>query len=100
MQRKVQKAGAAQQQPIPLLQIVLVEFPDCGLGRIDGNGVKVLPGQTANPAMIKSLALEGEPLEVRKFLSFRKVSMSPFIIRVSISEMTAASLQSLACLLS
>ena len=58
MQAKVQKTRAAQEEAVPLLQIVTVKLPEGGLGSIRGNAFEISPADSSDPAIVVSLALK------------------------------------------
>ena len=58
VEAEVQEAGAAQQEAIPLLQIVLMKLFEDGLGSICGNAVESCPTHGADAAIVVSLALK------------------------------------------
>src|SRR6266850_2268323 len=55
---EIQKARAAQQQPIPLLQIVFAQMLERRLGGFLGNAVEFIAAETPDSAIIISHALE------------------------------------------
>ena len=54
----VQKTRAAQQESIPLLQIVAMKLLEGGIVSIWGNAVEITPTHRANAAIVVSLALK------------------------------------------
>ena len=58
VQAKVQKTRAAQQEAVPLLQIVAVKLLEGGLGSIWSNAAEVSPAHSSNAAIAVSLALK------------------------------------------
>ncbi len=58
VQAKVQKTRAAQQEAVPLLQIVAVELPEGGLRSVWGNAAEISPAHSSNAAIVVSLALK------------------------------------------
>src|SRR5258705_8904058 len=55
---EIQKARAAQQQPIPLLQIVFAQMLERRLGGFLGNAVEFIAAETPDSAIVISHALE------------------------------------------
>jgi|SRR5271154_6213469 len=69
VETETQKAGAAQQQSIPLLEITLVKLPEGrtrGMGR---NAVELLPGKATQAAIVVGFDLKsgGSEWKRRKF---------------------------------
>jgi hypothetical protein len=64
MKIEVQEAGAAQQQPVALLQIVLMKCLEGRFGAMCRDTFESAPAQTADSAIIVSLASETEPAEM------------------------------------
>ena len=58
VQTKIQETRAAQQEAVPLLQIVAVKLPESGLGSIWGNAAEISPAHVSNAAIVVSLALK------------------------------------------
>src|SRR5271167_1335569 len=73
VQAKVQKTRAAQQEAVPLLQIVAVKLLEGGLGSIWGNAAEVSPAHRSNATIVVSLALKTRLTE-RKRWEFRNRS--------------------------
>src|ERR1700687_982691 len=55
---EIQKARAAQQEPVPLLQIVFAQMLERRLGGLLGDAVELIAAQTADSAIVVGLALE------------------------------------------
>ena len=55
---EVEKAGAAQQQPVPLLQIVGMKCFKDRFGTMRRDTFEIVPAQAAYPAIIVSLAAQ------------------------------------------
>src|SRR5580704_3609434 len=58
VEAEVEKTRAAHQEPIPLLQSVLMKLFEGGLGNICGNAVESCPTHGADAAIVVSLALK------------------------------------------
>ena len=58
VQAKVQKSRAAQQEAVPLLQIVAVKLSESGIGSIWGDAAEISPAHSSNAAIVISLALK------------------------------------------
>jgi hypothetical protein len=58
VEAKVQKTRAAQQEAVPLLQIVAVKLFEGGLRSIWGNAAEIRPVHSSNAAIVVSLALK------------------------------------------
>ncbi len=58
VQAKVQKTRAAQQEAVPLLQIVAVKLSESGIGSIWGDAAEISPAHRSNAAIVVSLALK------------------------------------------
>ena|SRR5580692_710506 len=58
VQAKVQKTRAAQQEAVPVLQIVAMKLPEGGLGSLWCNTAEISPAHTSNAAIVVSLALK------------------------------------------
>src|SRR5579872_5533847 len=63
---EIEKTGAAQQQPAPLLQIVLMKSPECRLRTIRTNALETIPAKTTNPAIIVGFASKIEPAKSQR----------------------------------
>lgn len=61
MKSEIQKTAAAQQQPIPLLQIVFVEMPERRFGGFRCDAIEILEAKGAHSAIVVSFALEMGP---------------------------------------
>src|ERR1700686_3827297 len=61
MKSEIQKTAAAQQQSIPLLQIVFVEMPERRLGGFLRDAFEFIEAKRANSAIVVSFALEIGP---------------------------------------
>src|ERR1700734_1840803 len=58
VQAKVKKTRTAQQEAVPVLQIVTVKLFEGGLGSIGSNTAKISPAHSSNAAIVVSLALK------------------------------------------
>ncbi len=73
VQAKVEKTRAAEQEAVPLLQIVAVKLLEGGLGSIWGNAAEIGPAHSSNAAIVVSLALKTRVTE-RQHWKFRNRS--------------------------
>jgi hypothetical protein len=63
---EVQKTGAAQQQSIPLLQIVLMKFLERQPRATSRDAVEIIPAKAADSAIIVSLAPKVAPAKSQR----------------------------------
>ncbi|MGB8683961.1 MAG: hypothetical protein WCD12_13830 [Candidatus Binatus sp.] len=89
VQAEVQETRAAQQEAVPLLQIVAVKLLEGGLGSIWSNAAEISPAHSSNAAIVVSLTLKTRLTE-RERRKFRNRSRRQECHRDPLVARTAA----------